>query len=185
MSPAYPVDLDSDVVLRDGLTLRLRPVRSDEAPAVLELFQQLSEQSLYYRFMTVPKLDLSRAREIVDIDYDTQFVLDAERGGTLAGSAGYYRDPTRPGRAEVAFAVADAVQGRGLGTRLLERLAEVARDRGVRAFDAFVLGGNRRMMDVFLQSGFAVTQALEQGVFHVALSLDRTAAFTEAAAQRS
>ena len=185
LSPAYPVDLESDVVLRDGQTLRLRPVRPDEAPAVLDLFQQLSEQSLYYRFMTVPKLDLSRAQEIADVDYDSQFVLVAERAGTLAGIAGYYKDAANAGRAEVAFAVADAAQGRGLGTRLLERLAEIARDRGVRAFDAYVLGGNRRMMDVFFQSGFAVTQALEQGVFHVALSLDPTEAFTEAAAQRS
>jgi len=181
----YPPDLDSDVVLRDGLTLRLRPVRSDEAPAVLALFRQLSEQSLYYRFMAVPKLDLARAQQIVDVDYESQFVLVAERAGALAGIAGYYRDAAHPGRAEVAFAVADAVQGRGLGTRLLERLAEIARDRGVRAFDAYVLGGNRRMMDVFLQSGFAVTQVLEQGVFHVTLSLDRTPAFTAASAQRA
>ena len=99
LSPVYPADLDSDVVLRDGLTLRLRPVRPDEAPAVLDLFQQLSEQSLYYRFMAVPKLDLSKAQEIVDVDYDAQFVLVAERAGALAGIAGYYRDAVDPGRA--------------------------------------------------------------------------------------
>src|SRR5689334_16597015 len=82
----------------------------------------------------------------------------AVRGKALCGIAGYYRDPALPERAEVAFAVADAMQGRGLGTRLLERLADVARERGVRAFDAFVLGENLAMMEVFLQSGFALTQ---------------------------
>ena len=181
----YPPDLESDVVLRDGMTLRLRPVRPDDGPAVLALFSRLSEQSLYYRFMALPRLDLARANEIAQVDYDSQFVIVAERAGALAGIAGYYRNAAHPARAEVAFAVADAVQGRGLGTRLLERLAEIARERGVRAFDAYVLGENRRMMDVFFQSGFGVTQALQQGIFHVTLSLDPTTAYTEAAAHRS
>jgi acetyl coenzyme A synthetase (ADP forming)-like protein len=181
----YSVDLESDVVLRDGLTVRLRPVREDDAQRVLALFGQLSERSLYYRFMGVPHLDLGQARRIVDIDYDSQLVLVAERGDVLIGIAGYYRDPANRGRAEVAFAVADAMQGRGLGTRLLERLAEIARDRGVCAFDAYVLGDNLPMMDVFLQSGFALTRGLDHGVFHVALALESTPAFETAAGRRA
>ena len=90
-------------------------------------------------------------------------VLVAERGDGFCGIAGYYRDPARPDRAEVAFAVADAMQGRGLGTRLLERLAEIGRDRGLTAFDAYVLGDNLPMMDVFLQSGFAADAGARQG----------------------
>src|SRR5512138_3882049 len=120
----YPSDVASDTILRDGTTVRLLAVREEDAGRVLAFFGQLSERSLYYRFMTVPHIDLAEARRIVTIDYDSQMVLVAERGDALCGIAGYYRDPARPDRAEVAFAVADAMQGRGLGTRLLERLAE-------------------------------------------------------------
>ncbi|HYT74683.1 MAG TPA: GNAT family N-acetyltransferase, partial [Vicinamibacterales bacterium] len=181
----YPAELESDVVLRDGLTVRLRPVREDDAERVLALFGQLSERSLYYRFMAVPHFDLEQARRIVKIDYDSQLALVAERGDGLCGIAGYYRDPVNPTRAEVAFAIADAMQGRGLGTRMLERLAETARDRGVRQFDAYVLGDNLPMMDVFLQSGFALTQGLDHGVFHVALAVEATPAFETAAGKRA
>jgi acetyl coenzyme A synthetase (ADP forming)-like protein len=68
---------------------------------------------------------------------------------------------------------------------MLERLAEIGRERGVRAFDAYVLGDNLAMMDVFLQSGFALTQGLEQGVFHIALDLEPTAQFESASGRRA
>jgi acetyl coenzyme A synthetase (ADP forming)-like protein len=181
----YPSDLESDVVLRDGYTMHLRPVREDDAEKVLALFGELSERSLYYRFLGVPHLGLEEARKIVAVDYDEQMVLVAERGGRLTAIAGYYRDPTHRDRAEVAFAVAEAMQGHGLGTRLLERLAEIARDRAVRAFDAYVLGDNLAMMDVFLQSGFALTRGLDHGVFHVTLALETTPAFETAAGKRA
>ena len=112
-------------------------------------------------------------------------LLVAERAGALCGIAGYYRDQARPERAEVAFAVADAMQGRGLGTRMLERLGEIARERSVRAFDAYVLGDNLAMMDLFLQSGFTLTQGLDHGVFHVVLTLDPTDAYAAASGRRS
>jgi len=179
------VDTDSDVLLRDGTTLRLRLVRDADAPAVLALFQQLSERSLYYRFMMVPHLDLAQVRRLLAVDDRSQVLLVAERAGALCGIAGYYPAEAGAGRAEVAFAVADSMHGRGLGTRMLERLAEIARERGIRAFDAFVLGENLAMMDVFLQSGFTLTQGLDQGVFHVALQLEPTDAYAAASGRRS
>ena len=81
--------------------------------------------------------------------------------------AGFYRDPEHRDRAEVAFAVSDAVQGHGIGTRLLEQLAGLARAEGIQTFDAYVLGDNRRMLDVFRDSGFAMTSVVEHGVCHV------------------
>ena len=88
-------------------------------------------------------------------------------------------------RAEVAFAVADALQGHGIGTRLLEYLAGLAREQGIRTFDAYVLAGNRRMLDVFRDSGFAMTTVQERGVLQVSLSLSVTPAFEAKAATRS
>ena len=169
-------DVESEVLLRDGTTTCLRAVREDDAPAVLALFERLAERSLYYRFMRMSELDLAQVQRLVAVDPASQFVLVAERAGALCGIAGYYRDQARPERAEVAFAVADAVQGRGLGTRMLDRLAEIARDHGVHAFDALVLGENLPMMDVFLQCGFTLTQGLAHGVFLVVLALEPPAA---------
>ncbi len=183
-SPAYPSHYETDVVLRDGRTLRLRPVRPDDDRRLLELFERMSAQSLYYRFMTVPRIDLDKAAQFAHVDYDRQFVIVGDAGGTLAAVAGYYRRE-HADRAEVAFAIADAEQGRGIGTRMLERLAEIARDHGVKTFDAFVLGENRRMMDVFLDSGFAVTEELRDRVFHVTLLLEATPAYADRAAERS
>ena len=177
-------DLDADIILRDGTTVRLRAVREQDAEAVVALFAGLSERSLYYRFMTTHRVDLAEARRIVAPDPENVSIV-AERGGALCGIAAYYRAAAKPERAEVAFAVADALQGHGLGTRMLERLAEIGRDHGVRAFDAYVLGDNLAMMDVFLQSGFALTQGLEQGVFHIALDLEPTAQFESASGRRA
>ena len=180
-----PSDTASDIILRDGSTVRLRPVRETDAEGVLALFRGLSDLSLYYRFMMVPRIDFAEAQKITRSDNDGQMVLVAERGDLFCGLAGYYRDPSRPDRAEVAFAVADAMQGRGLGTCLLERLAEIGRERGLKAFDAYVLGDNLPMMDLFLQSGFALTQGLEQGVFHVVLDLAPSAQLATASGRRS
>jgi len=177
-------DLAVDVILRDGSTVRLRAATADDARAVFDLFAGLSERSLYYRFMTARRIDLDEARRIVSPASEHVLIV-AERGAGLCGIAGYYQRAMAPGRAEVAFAVADALQGHGLGTRMLERLAEIGRERGVRAFDAYVLGDNLAMMDVFLQSGFALTQGMEQGVFHVALSLEKTERFETAAGRRA
>ena len=184
-SSTFFSEYSTDVVLRDGTTLRIRPVRPDDDNGLLELFRRMSEQSLYYRFMSVPRLDLQQIAKLSQVDYDQQFVMVGECGAPLAAVAGYYRNDRDGSRAEVAFAIPDALQGRGIGTRMLERLAEIARERGLRAFDAYVLGENRRMMDVFLESGFEVSQVLEHGVFHVSLLLEPTEEFTERSAERS
>src|SRR6476646_2414432 len=96
-------DLESDVILRDGLTIRFRPVRGDDAERLLALFGELSERRLYYRFMAVPHIDIEQVRRIVAVDGRTSVTLVAERGGRWCGIAGYCLDPTNRERAEVAF----------------------------------------------------------------------------------
>lgn len=177
-------DYSADVVLRDGSTVHLRPIRADDDDRLLGLLQRMSEEALYYRFLTVPKIDRQRAVELTRVDPDRQRVLVAEYSNEIVATAGYYI-AAHPDRAEVAFAVADTWRGRGVGTRMLECLAEIGRGSGVRIFDAYVLGENRRMMDVFLESGFAVTRQLDGGVFHVSLDLELSPTFTERAAQRA
>ena len=111
--------------------------------------------------------------------------LVVESRGRLVAFAGFYRDTRQPGQAEVAFAVSDALQGHGIGTRLLERLAVLARAQGIDTFTADVLGDNRRMLDVFRESGFGIGRRSNRASATSSSSLLVTDRFTDRAAARS
>src|SRR5262245_11220133 len=153
-----------DVILRDGTTLRLRAPTRDDADALLAFFRNLSEESLYRRFHGVPAVRPQLVEPYLDGD-------DRETGslvGTLVrdGSERIVAIATwirlrEPTVAEVAFAVEDALQGRGLGTRLLEELAATAAAAGVADFVAEVLPDNRPMLDVFASAGFGTSRRSE------------------------
>ncbi len=133
-SVPYPAHREADVALRDGSTVRVRPARADDRDGVLEFYEGLSPDSRAFRFMS-GGVDLGRiADAAVDLDYRDRYGLVAVRGaeGRIVGHGSYARvDRTL---AEVAFAIADELQGRGVATILLAHLAEVAdgeRDRSV------------------------------------------------------
>lgn len=175
----------TDVVVRDGSTVCLRQAEECDVEGLLQFLQSLSPQSLYYRFHGRPALTESRVRTLIGVDGSPAMTLVAECGGGIVAFAGYHRDPGARDRAEVALAVSDAVQGHGIGTRMLEQLANMARQAGINTFDAYVLGDNRRMLDVFRDSGLAETVRVEHGVCHVAVSLAVTERSVEQAAARS
>ena len=175
----------TDVVLRDGSTVCLRPAEERDIETLLRFLENLSPKSRYFRFLGLPALNAERVRQITSGADRAATSLVAESGGRLVAFAGFHPDPKSPGRAEVAFAVSDALQGHGIGMRLLERLASIAREHGVNTFDAYVLGDNRRMLDVFGASGFGVTTTVDCGVCHVVLSLSVTSGFSDKAAARS
>ena len=102
-----------------------------DVEALLEFFRSLSQESLYFRFMGLPALTASRVRALTGAEGGAATSIVAEAGGRIVAFAGFHRDPQLTGRAEVAFAVSDAVQGHGIGTRLLEHLANIARDQGI------------------------------------------------------
>jgi acetyl coenzyme A synthetase (ADP forming)-like protein len=181
----HVADQPCDVVLRDGSTLTLRPARPDDFDGVLALLNGLSEESRYQRFFGVRRLDRSRVAALVPLDAAIGRGLVGECNGRVVAFAAFQRHGTDAARAEVSFAISDRLHGRGIATRLLERLAWIARADGVRAFDAYVMGGNRKMMGVFVDSGFHLTQELDAGVFHVELLLEPTPAYVEQAARRS
>jgi acetyl coenzyme A synthetase (ADP forming)-like protein len=174
-----------DIVLRDGSTLALRAGTERDVDALLRFFDSLSPQSRYQRFHGFPTLDEARARRLLGAQAPGSLGLVGEVAGHIVAFAGFYRTPDRVDRAEVAFAIADALQGRGIATRMLEHLSEAARAQGIRTFDASVLADNRRMMDVFRDCGFAITSRLEGGVLNVSLGLEPTEAFVERSAARA
>lgn len=182
---AYPGHYACDVVLRNGSTLPLRPIRAGDADALLAFHQHLSSESLHLRFQYSGGTSQAVATRLAVVDYHDSFGLVAESNGTICAAAHYYRHQRAPEKAEVAFAVADALRGQGAGTKLLERLAAIARDHGIRVFTAQVLGENQRMLDVFLQSGFDTRVTRESGVAHVELHIGATASFDARLADRN
>ncbi len=174
-----------DVVVRDGSTVCLRTAGKDDVDALVLFLQALSAGSRYLRFMGYPSLTPATVLPLVESRDGATGALIAEAGGRIVAFAGFHREAAAADRAEVAFAVADAVQGHGIGTRLLEHLARLARAQRITHFDAYVMGGNRRMLDVFRDSGFVVTTTMEDRLYHVVIDLDVTPVFAERAAARS
>jgi RimJ/RimL family protein N-acetyltransferase len=121
--------------------------------------------------------DLVRLAE-VDFERHVSLVATLLDGGDerIVGVARYIRrdDEGAPTRAELAVTVADDHQGRGIASALLRRLAQIAHARGVKEFEADVLGDNGRMLRLLESSGFATRRSIESGVVHVILSTDAT-----------
>ncbi|HEX6312771.1 MAG TPA: GNAT family N-acetyltransferase, partial [Acidimicrobiia bacterium] len=173
---------EADVVLADGGTVHLRPIRDGDADALLALHQRLSDESVYLRFFSpVPRPSPEFLARLVNVDYHDRMALVAELGGDIIAVGRYDRLPS--GEAEVAFTVQDDQQGRGIGTILLEHLAAVARDEGIRRFRASTLPQNRRMLDVFRDAGFEVERTFSEGVVEVGFAIEPTD--TAMAAQRA
>jgi acetyl coenzyme A synthetase (ADP forming)-like protein len=176
----YPAHREADVVLRDGSTAHVRPVRADDEPRLLTFLEGLSEESRTLRFFS-PAVNLAaEAHRAAQVDYERTFGLIATVGADdhIVGHALYAAG--RDDRAEVAFAVADAYRGHGLATLLLGHLAEIAASKGIRVFEAETLPNNYRMLGVFRQSGFPVD--VRSGLGEVRLSFPT--AFDEAAVEQ-
>ena len=174
-SGAYPAADESDVFLRDGMAIHLRPIRGDDGPGLLALYDRLSPESLYFRFFAVLAKDSGKAEYLARVDYDRRYALVAETEGAIVGVARWERFADRPSHAEVAFTVADAFQGRGLGSLLFQRLAALARARQITVFEAEVLKNNERMLRLFARTG--LTSATRDGgsVLTILLALDPAA----------
>lgn len=159
--------LETDVVLRDGSTVHVRPTRAGDEAAILTFLTGLSEESRYFRFFSgAPNLkEAAQRAAISDLEDRCNLVATVGAEPTIVGQAGYVRDGSD--RAEVAFAVAEAFQGRGISTILLGQLAEIAQAVGIATFDASVLSANHRMIEVFRQSGFNVSTRAQAGVIDV------------------
>ncbi len=167
-----------DVILRDGTTLRLRAPQAADSSALVEFLRGLSTQSLYYRFHGFPTVDEQLLDHFVEPDWHERGHLIGEMEGRVIALASYVR-LRDPAAAEVAFLVADAYQRRGIGTRLLEQLAERAAAVGIERFVAEVLAENSPMLGVFEAVGFESTRTLESGTVEVEFRIEPTETYLE------
>lgn len=163
-------------VLRDGSPIRIRAITPADKDLLFAHFSGLSQDSRYTRFFgakrTLTRDELAR---LTELDFDDQVGLTAtliEDGKErFIGVGRYFRLQDRT-RAEVAFAVLDEYQGRGIATLLLEHLRRIAHQSGIVEFSAEVMASNRHMLDVFRESGFQDHSSNQDGIVRVSLRTD-------------
>ncbi|MEE8576290.1 MAG: GNAT family N-acetyltransferase [candidate division Zixibacteria bacterium] len=171
----YPEELERHDTLRDGTEIFFRPVKPTDEAALSEMLYSLSDASIRTRFiaqtMTFPHKDVQR---LTNIDYIQNLAIV----GTVPGVSGeefvaiaqYFLDP-KTGSAEVAFLVQDEWQKKGMGTFLLNYLAQVAKKRGVKQFYAKVLPTNKPMLTIFHNSGYEVRTEFDGEVYSITYDL--------------
>ncbi|GHG45160.1 bifunctional acetate--CoA ligase family protein/GNAT family N-acetyltransferase [Streptomyces griseocarneus] len=179
---AYPAHWEADVVLRDGGTARIRPITPDDAQRLVSFYEQVSDESKYYRFFApYPRLSDRDVHRFTHHDYVDRVGLAATVGGEFIATVRYDRidangmpSSAPADEAEVAFLVQDAHQGRGVASALLEHVAAVARERSIRRFAAEVLPANTKMIKVFTDAGYTQKRSFEDGVVRLELDLEPT-----------
>ncbi|WP_030325398.1 GNAT family N-acetyltransferase [Streptomyces flavochromogenes] len=192
----YPDHWEADVVLRDGGTARIRPITADDADRLVSFYEQVSDESKYYRFFApYPRLSAKDVHRFTHHDFVDRVGLAATVGGEFIATVRYDRIDDRgmpasapADEAEVAFLVQDAHQGRGVASALLEHIAAVARERDIRRFAAEVLPANTKMIKVFTDAGYTQKRSFEDGSVRLHLDLeptDRSLAVQRAREQRA
>lgn len=175
---AFSREFSTLVPLRDGGAVRIRAIRPDDKQRLLGHFSRLSERSVYQRFFGFKReLTSEDLTLLTELDFVDAVGLVATAGAgddeRILGVGRYFVDPTpagTPRRAEVAFAVEDAHQGRGIATRLLEQLLPFARQGRIAALEADVLSDNVHMLHVFSRMGFQ-TASSRHGVVRMSLPI--------------
>jgi len=172
---AYPSHRETDVVLRDGSTVHVRPARPEDLDTLEDYFLALTDESRRLRFWGASVNIGQQARNAVEIDYVDHLTLLAfsgAEGGHVVGGAQYVRQA--PTVAEIAMSVRDELQGKGLASILIAHLADAARENGIDRFRADVLPENHTMVDVFRHTGFEVSIRAKPGVVEVEFPTELT-----------
>ncbi len=166
------IEFARDVILRNGAVLRLRELQESDRNGLLGLFSRCSPGSIRYRFLRlITELPDSLLDQLVMVDGTRHVALVVVQGDEqeeqIVGVGRYYALDKQPQVAEVSFLVEDQMQRRGIGTILLDCLAEIARKHEINRFAADVLADNRTMLSVFRKAGYAVSSNVSYGVTHL------------------
>ena len=165
--PGYPTELESEIRMGDGKAFRVRPIQPDDGKLLADFHSHLSDQTVFRRYFYLhPRLSPGEIEHLTQVDYVNRLALVIEDAAGLVAIGRYDRLPGT-NEAEVAFVVTDRYQRHGLGSLLLQRLADAARDRGIDVFTAETMAENRDMIDVFMASGFPVSSTCEWGTVTV------------------
>jgi acyl-CoA synthetase (NDP forming)/GNAT superfamily N-acetyltransferase len=170
---APPRHWEADVLLRDGRTAHIRPIRPEDAELLVTFYSRVSDRSKYYRFFSpMPTLSDRDVARFTRVDHDRRVALVLLLQGQMIAVGRY--DVVGEAEAEVAFLVEDQHHGRGIAQLLLEHLAQAARERGIERFTAEVLPDNARMIHTFRDAGYRVVSGYEDGVLSLEFPIEAT-----------
>jgi len=172
----YPAHLATRIQLSDGTDIEIRPIRPEDADMEQEFVRKLSPEAKYFRFMNaLQELSQEMLVRLTQIDYYNEMALIAvNTTGPVEEQIGVVRYHTNLDQksCEFALVVADGWQGHGIGHQLMQKLMEIARDRGLERMEGQVLGNNTRMLNLMKSLRFAVERDPEDsGVKRVAIGL--------------
>ena len=166
MAVAIPRDRDHGVTLRNGASARVRAIRPDDEPRLMALCRRLSSQTVYQRFFSVRRLLPEEAHAFANVDYHRQMAVVAEvddgQEPELVGVARY--GVSDEGTADIGLVVADAWQGLGLGSLLLDEILRAGEQRGIHEFSAEVLTDNRRALRLLARRTAITRRTVSSGV---------------------
>ena len=156
-------------LFKDGTEINFRPIHPTDEPRVRDLLYDLSQETIYYRFMShLERFGQRQIQNFVYIDHRQDVaivgILPEAYGDEIIAVGRYYLDE-RTNRAEVAFVIRDEWQNKGLGSFVFKHLVNIAKANGITGFTAEVLRNNNRMQAIFNHSGLNVTSAIEEGVY--------------------
>jgi len=171
-----PKEFRATYLMPDGTQIVFRPIHPTDEPLMRELFYALSQQTIYYRFMSnlrvIPRRQI---QDFVYIDHRNEVALvgtiPAADGEDIIALGNYYLDP-KTNRAEVAFVVHDRWQRKGIGTFMLQQLIRIARRNGIRGFTAEVLAENKGMQAVFAKSNCKISTRFDGRVYAYVLDFE-------------
>jgi RimJ/RimL family protein N-acetyltransferase len=166
---AIPRDRAYGVTLRNGASVRVRAIRPDDEPRLMALCRRLSPETVYQRFFSVRRLLPEEAHVFANVDYHRQMAVVAEvddgQEPELVGVARY--GFSEEGTADIGLVVADAWQGLGLGSLLLDEILRAGEQRGVQEFSAEVLTDNRRALRLLARRTAITRRTVSSGVTSV------------------
>jgi RimJ/RimL family protein N-acetyltransferase len=159
----YPAQYVLPILLRDGSKAVTRPIRPEDEAMIVDFHEDLSERSVYLRYLQFLKFEErishERLARVCFNDYARELALVVEQEQRILGVGRMQRNPLRMEEAEVAFLVRDSAQGKGVGGCLVRRLLAAAEREGVRRLHAELLSDNGPMRHLLERAGFRLRLA--------------------------
>lgn len=173
---SYPNQYETRIEHGEVGELLIRPIRPEDAPLMVQLFESLSSLSIYFRFFgPLKQLPQSMLVRFTQIDYDLEIALvalcESESNEKMLGVARIISEINRK-QAEFSVVVGDPWQGKGIGAELLKRCLSIAKERGIEKVWGIVLPENTHMLALGRKLGFTVKK--EPGVSEYELHIDLT-----------
>jgi acyl-CoA hydrolase/GNAT superfamily N-acetyltransferase len=165
-----PKELKTTMLLDDGTLISFRPIHPTDEPATRDLFYSLSQETVYYRYMShMKRIPRKQLQNFVYVDHRNEVAIvgtvPEASGDEIIAIGRYYLDQ-KTNRAEVAFVVRDDWQNKGIGSFILKHLTNIAKRNGIAGFTAEVMRDNKPMQAVVNRSGLKVRSKLTDGVYH-------------------